>query len=74
MGFDDIMDALGEMADIADDLTNLPQVLKKIRTSSQKKPVSQQTGVPKIPDAQEEGSGSQAKTEKISAPERTVKG
>ena len=49
MGFDDIMDALGEMADIADDLTNLPQ-------------------------AQEEGSGSQAKTEKISAPERTVKG
>lgn len=29
MGFDDIMDALGEMADIADDLTNLPQVLKK---------------------------------------------
>ena len=49
MGFDDIMDALGEMADIADDLTNLPQVLKKIRTSSQKKPVSQQTGVPKSP-------------------------
>lgn len=72
MGLDDLMEVLGEVVDMADDLTDLPRVFQKIRTSSQKKPLSQKAGTRKSPPLKKAIYPSKGRTGNFSARRETL--